>query len=283
MNAIGICKGVILCIAAGCISAQSSHAQEENPAEPVREVVVEEVPAERVRFEVAPMVRLAPARVVIQDGKQRNEAALESLYKHMSYLVKRELGILFRVCELSDEEKQLMREQTAAKIPETHDILIPLNDDGEFQVSENIVANCDDGNSLNANPFTRASSLVVSVAKKVLPAEKVKQYQDEIAAQQKKQREAVVAVIVVHLDSKLFLTDEQFEKITEKLVSRWLKATDVNPEAYLMDSQYLPNVPINLIEPELDERQVEIWRTIHRVNFPLQVSLEQELVGDWDE
>jgi hypothetical protein len=279
----------------------SCSAQDELPvAKPlpdgvVPEVVVVEDVVERVMVDVlpqqavpaVPLMRLRAARAIDQGAGDARDAALENLYRLMRRLVKRELGILYRVCDLTDAEKMALEKETEAKIAGTHDILIPLNDDNfdrGFISSDSVVANCDDGNSLNANPYTRASSLVMSAAKETLPPEKVQLYKDELAAQQRLHREAVVGTVVCQLDNRLFLSDEQSKKITEKLISRWSKADDVNAEAYFSNPQYLPNVPIALIEPELDSRQASIWRTIHRVNFPLQIaSMVEDEEGDGDE
>lgn len=282
-------------LALPCLAQDEPPVAKPLPDDEVPEVIVVEEVGERVMIDVlprqvvpaVPMMRLRAAQVGDQGEAEERNAALENLYRLMRRLVKRELGVLYRVCDLTDAEKVAMEKGTEAKIAGTHDILIPLNDDNfdvGFVSGERIVANCDDGNSLNTNPYTRASVLVMSVAKEVLPPEKAQLYKDELAAQQRVHREAIVGTVVCQLDNRLFLSDEQSQKITEKLISRWSKADDVYAEAYFSNPQYLPNVPVALIEPELDSRQAAIWRTIHRVNFPLQItSMAEDEEGDGDE
>ena len=105
-------------------------------------------------------------------------------------------------------------------------------------------------------------------------------YRQEVEARHQAQLDASVGMMVVHIDSELLLTPDQYREISETLRGKWQDSWSRGPRLF-MYPQYAYMPPANLLNPHLTERQRNVWSkrpNSTTVNFGWQMELGLQ---DW--
>jgi glucose-6-phosphate 1-dehydrogenase len=89
-------------------------------------------------------------------------------------------------------------------------------------------------------------------------------------------REANVLVVVSLLDEPLALSAEQRQQLTETLREQWEAAELFAAEHYLMNQEYVPNLPARLLKDVLTAEQRRVWNSLQQVTFTMQISPPQQ-------
>lgn len=120
-------------------------------------------------------------------------------------------------------------------------------------------------------PQTRdyfADALLQAACANLTPRQ-VARYVAEVESRKAYRTDAVFKGAVAVLDYRLYLTPEQREKIEAKLRAEWKDPPEPEALQYYFNqpNSYVPNFPANLVEPELDDDQKLVYKSIQKVSF----------------
>lgn len=238
--------------------------------EPAEEVVVAE--EEEVVMEVA-AAGFAPAP---------NPA---DIIDQLRPLMNIELGFLKRVCDPTDEQKRKIAAAAEECLQGMNDIVGAKRNNpfgGDLGGGGGaVVVMAANGQQLNENPFTRIRRDLREAVRPLLSEQQFEEYVTEAEKRERFQREAVVGITIELIDRHLVLSDDQRAKVMERLLENWQGAENLAIETYVHNPQYVPPVPEALVQRELNDAQLRVWKSLSKAQFPFQ--LPDGLQGVWDE
>lgn len=101
----------------------------------------------------------------------------------------------------------------------------------------------------------------------ILTREQLAAFQEQAAHRASALKKASILVVVAQLDTALYLTREQREKITQTIDASWQD----DWESWIMIGQYggryLPMMPDKLVTPHINDQQKTVWRGMQKVNL----------------
>lgn len=113
-----------------------------------------------------------------------------------------------------------------------------------------------------------------------MPVEVSERYGEEVEARHRARLDASVGMMVVHIDSELLLTPDQYQAISETLRERWQDSWSRGPRLFMYPQYaYMPSA--NVLNPHLTQRQRNVWSkrpNSTTVNFGWQMELGLQ---DW--
>lgn len=108
-----------------------------------------------------------------------------------------------------------------------------------------------------------------------MSAEVTERYREEVEARDQAHLDASVGMMLVHIDSELLLTPDQYQAIGAALRERWQAGWSRGPRLFMYPQYaYMPSA--NVLNPHLTERQRSVWGkrpNSTTVNFGWQMEL----------
>ena len=213
---------------------------------------------------IAPMLRLAPAQVVLPPAPGAPAVDLEPLTKQMLQqlrpMFRAELRFLTSACEPSATQRREIAieggralKDAAKKVAEVQQAL----QNGGWR----------GGVIPDARKQLREGMLAAAKAK--LPPEQFARYEAELDKRLKDQRQAIMLNLVASMDKILILSPEQRTKLGDSLLEHWDERVFPSLENVVNyeSNSYFPNIPDQYITPVLGEAQQKAWRGIQKVTF----------------
>lgn len=211
----------------------------------------------------APQQKLAMPAVMIRLGANNPNPAPDFLKP----LINLELSFVKRVCDPTDE--QMTAIVAAAK--EAHEAMANIFAD-QRQANERLGIHREifmgpNNQRMNVNPFKRVREDVAKLLKPLVSEQQYANYTEEANSRDEYERTAAVDTLLEMLDAKLILSPEQQTQLQEKM-----STSDTLPDlhtliVYSSNTQYIPQLPDQLITPILSATQKQIWSSLNRVSI----------------
>ncbi len=229
---------------------------------PVQAEPAKEAPAAKRRVVVAAP---APKAVVLQ---AQNEGMIQQWLVQLRPVMLAELNHIRQVCELTPEQRPAIRTAGETSLREAAEQY------AKYQQSGRVVRG-----QLQTQPSPR-TIIRQGLAKAVegtLSAEQFARYTAEAKARSEQRKRATILGVVARLDGTLSLSLEQRDEIADVLSSRWRD----DWEQWLMvsryGSQYFPQIPNDVLVPQLYSAQRTVWSGVQKINVGFQNSFVQPL------
>lgn len=100
--------------------------------------------------------------------------------------------------------------------------------------------------------------IVLAAAKRFLPEEQAKRYEEELAARKAYRRRGAAEMMTILIDDRLSLSDEQYEKVPAALISKWEPRWSRNLQVFMYDG-YWPVPDSGILDPILTDDQKKLW------------------------
>lgn len=109
-------------------------------------------------------------------------------------------------------------------------------------------------------------------------------YQEAISKRSAVVKKTTIKSVVAQLDSFLYLTREQRDKITQGLENNWQDKWEPWLMIWQYGGNYFPMIPDEHIVPHLNEKQKSVWQGVQKVNPSVWGGGHREQVDDpwWD-
>jgi hypothetical protein len=215
------------------------------------------------RADDVPQQKLALPAIRIQRALNNPNPAPDFLKP----LINLELSFVKRVCDPTDE--QMTAIIAAAK--EAHEAMANILTD-QRQAFENRGIQREifmgpNNQRMNVNPFKRVREDVAKLLKPLVSEQQYASYTEEANSRDEYERAAAVDTLLEMLDAKLLLSPDQQTQLHEKM-----STSDTLPDlhtliVYSSNTQYLPQLPDQLITPILSATQKQIWSSLNRVSI----------------
>jgi hypothetical protein len=117
-----------------------------------------------------------------------------------------------------------------------------------------------------------------------LPAVQWEHFAAEAEARIKRRQDAVVLLLVEHLDNELYLTSEQRDQISRSLADHWQNAWE--GWLQLRHTPNVPSLPADVVMPYLDPDQKQAWEKIPKLQLafnPFSGNIDPADLAWWDE
>lgn len=219
--------------------------------------------------------------VMVVEALGGPDGANADIVEQLRPLVNVELGFIKRVCDPTDEQKQKIAAAVEESLEAMSDIVgAPQGPFGRVG-GRVVMARAANGQELKENPSTRIRRDLAETIRPLLSEQQFADYETELEKRDQFRREAAVSMAVELLDRHLALTDDQRLRITERLLEKWQGAENLSMQTYVNNPQYVPPVPEVVVQPELDDAQMRAWKSLNKVQFPIQLSNNR--AAQWDE
>lgn len=231
----------------------------------------------------------APLRqgAVVLDGPRAeiNKRAREGLAADMWQLSRVELDFARRVATLDATQYEALRERLKQQAGEQNDLLNenradPFGPTVVFAGRSAVIAQTSSGHALDGNPLRRVRKLVGDGLRELAGEEQYQRYQQASASRDAFRRDAHIRVVVALLDQPLALSDTQREKLRGLLDENWESADLFPAENYLLNAEYYPTLPPEVINQVLTVEQRTVWNALQKVSFNFQISKRPAEVND---
>lgn len=219
--------------------------------------------------------------VMVVEALGGPDDANADIVEQLRPLVNVELGFIKRVCDPTDEQKQKIAAAVEESLEAMSDIVgAPQKPFGGFGGGV-VMARAANGQELKENPSTRIRRDLADTIRPLLSEQQFAAYETELEKRDQFRREAAVSMAVELIDRHLALTDDQRLRITERLLEKWQGAENLSMQTYVNNPQYVPPAPEVVVQPELDDAQRRAWKSLNKVQFPIQLS--NTMAAQWDE
>lgn len=257
---------------------------------PLPPVAAQEDQAQVVR----PLIRIQPNRqgaIVFGQAEQQDDPVAErGLAKDLWRLIQVELAFAERILQLDADQLKQLKEALRPASSEQTDLLNernvqgrPVINQGAFQVAAGaapngttVAAQTSSGHALSGNPLQRVNRMVREAIGEIIGQPQQARLEQAQRRRDAFRREANVLVVVSLLDEPLALSAEQRQQLTETLREQWEAAELFAAEHYLMNQEYVPNLPARLLKDVLTTEQRRVWNSLQQVTFTMQISPPQQ-------
>ncbi|TWU17923.1 hypothetical protein Poly21_00750 [Allorhodopirellula heiligendammensis] len=199
-------------------------------------------------------------------------------------LVNLEISFIKRVCEPTDEQMTEIVAAAKQAYEATGDM---VQDPQQAIRVDNRVQIMGPGNEqLKENPYRRVRRDAAKYLQAIVSEEQYDRYQAESKQRDEFERAAVVGTIVALIDDKIAMTEQQRAEMTE-LMTPLKDGFDLQSmQVYIYNPQYLPKIPVSVVNKVFDERQLKAWKSMNSVmmsfttsfNGAQEFSLEEEWI-----
>ena len=131
----------------------------------------------------------------------------------------------------------------------------------------------------DSSPRRSLEDGVAEVVKKHISDEQQETYEKEFNERRAFHVATVVENLVAVIDEKLYLSEEQREKMTADLKENWDDSWGLQLHHFTHMSNYLPNMPADRVVKHLNKEQTARWNSIQKVSFGNDLNQEQQWVG----
>lgn len=199
------------------------------------------------------------------------DGQLDALKKQLKGQLTVELGFIRRTCQPTPEQ----REQILAVAKERLDVVANANQKvqpqrrgGGFIVRNGRIQEREEPLSLRQE--------LKKELRDILEKEQWERYQKEYDQREAFRKEVFVDEVMTSYERHLALTDQQQKEIRESLTKGWKPGGRIAFDTLRHNSQFLPQLPDELVLPFLDEDQQTVYQAAPKLN------LEQQIHGGVD-
>jgi len=142
-------------------------------------------------------------------------------------------------------------------------------------------------NGLGSDQFdlqSRIRQALLASLREGLSAEAWEHFEVEADARVKRRQAAIVSLLVGHIDSVLYLSPEQCERISQAIEQSWQENWD--GWIQMRFSQGVPDLPADLVVPYLEPDQRQVWEKLAKMKCGTHLvsrSVNQAELAWWDE
>jgi cation transport regulator ChaC len=179
--------------------------------------------------------------------------------------VKVEKAFLRRACKLTEEQEKTLESFDQKWIKKN--VKVPGN-----QMVNGVMMGFNEGQSSSGAARKAAFKAISKVMVPLLDAEQKTAFDTEVAARDEFERQVRLDALLLLLDEKLYLREEQREEL-RKVLSKGAVA-NIDPYNYMMNSNYLPTLPDSAIMKVLDAEQKKVYAAIQKVSFGVSEDLQ---------
>jgi hypothetical protein len=203
------------------------------------------------------------------------ELQLEPYLAQYRPVVKTELSFANRVCKFTPEQRKAVIADAKTWLKEY------ASKQAEGQPAQNAGIWMQMGGQAqhDANPRRSLEEGVAKVVKKHVADEQRVIYEEEFNKRREFHVTTVVENLVAVIDEKLYLSEEQRQKMTAELQEHWDESWGLQLQHFTYMSNYLPNMPADRVVKHLNKEQTARWNGIQKVSFGQDLNQEHQWVG----
>jgi hypothetical protein len=224
-------------------------------------------PAERIGDRPVRNGRLAPGQAVnIAPGQAAlNQAAWrQQMLQQLHPLVQIELLFVKRICAPTKDQMRQLKEDLEKYIKDQSDEFIQIQQGRDGRAG-----------SLVSKARALLQEHLTAAVEQRLSRESAARYRSELEKRDANERAVCARSLVAILDRELCLSARQREALRAALTAKWDDAWTQLVEMGVMQGQsYIPSIPDDLIEPQLETAQTEVWQNMQKlgnINWGFQV------------
>lgn len=195
----------------------------------------------------------------------QRDAQVQQYVKLMQPLMWRELEFVRQTCDLTPEQRPKIKAAAETSVKQAaRDMFSPLRPTGR-------------------TPTTAGQMIRSDVAKalaETLTPDQLARYQAEATKRATALKQATVQSVVAQLDTALYLTEEQRDKVTKSLTANWQEEWEQWLKMWQYAGRYFPQVPDQHVTPHLTDEQKILWRGLQKVSVNSWGSQVQRPEGD---
>jgi hypothetical protein len=216
----------------------------------------------------------APANIKVDVVAGNDDANLDPAERQMrdrlQPFLKRELSFAARVCNLDKPQRKKLAEagQEALKKAAYQSTQAQRN------VAQPRIVIFNGGRNMlpaPSNPIKMLQEALLETAKEKLPAEMSQKLADELAKRADYRKHAMIDNLVVILDKKLGLTQQQRTDIANSLAADWDDSWAPQLQIFMFDQDIIPRFPDKCISPHLQPAQKTTWDNLPNKNIQFAV------------
>jgi len=175
-----------------------------------------------------------------------------------------ELVFVKRTCAPTKDQMRQLKEDLAKYVKDQSDEFIQLQQGRDGRAG-----------SLVSKARALLQEHLTAVVKQRLSRESAARYRSELEKREANERAVCARSLVAILDRELCLSTRQREALRAALTAKWDDAWTQLVEMGVMQGQaYIPSIPNDLIEPQLETAQAEVWQNMQKlgnINWGFQV------------
>jgi hypothetical protein len=223
---------------------------------------------------VAPAAKPADEKIKVEvvagDDDAKLDPAEQQMRDRLQPVLKREVAFAARVCKLDKTQRKTLADagQEALKKAAYQSMHAPAQGQQPAFLPPRVVIFNGGRNVVQAqsNPIKLLQDALVDAAKEKLPPKIAKQFAGELAKRAEYRKHAVIDNLVVMLDKKLSLTQEQRSEIAKSLADGWDDSWAPQLQVFMYDQDMFPAIPDNCILPHLQPAQKTLWESLPNRN-----------------
>jgi hypothetical protein len=223
---------------------------------------------------VAPAKHDADADVKVDVIAGNDEAHLDPVEQDMRNklepVLKKELAFATRVCQLDKTQRKTLADAGAEALKKA---AYQYTQAQQHAIQPRIVIFNGGRNVVPAqtNPIKILQDALVAAAAEKLPTEMSKQLADEFTKRAQYRQQAVIDSLVVMLDKKLALTEQQRKEISDSLAANWEDSWAPQLQIFMYEQDMFPPLPDKCIVPHLLPSQKTVWENLPNRNVQFAV------------
>jgi hypothetical protein len=191
-----------------------------------------------------------------QVRRQQLDARVQQYVQLLQPAMWQELDFIRQVCDLTPEQRPQIREAGDIAVKEAAKaILQPQPVRAGVRLSQ---------------PTLGAQTIrdhLHATLKKTLTSEQLERFEAEDAKRTETTKQTILLMVTAQLDSALYLSKEQREKITENLKTNWQRDWEQWITIHQYNGQYFPQVPDQHVVPYLNADQKLVWEGLQKVSI----------------
>jgi hypothetical protein len=197
----------------------------------------------------------------------------QAVFDRLQPILKAELAFAVRVCKLDGDQRKILADagnESAKKIAKdlgaTQQLPrgLVIRGNGKLIINGQVQLAGQAGAGHSARQMLQGAlgeSIQSEFSKGV-----AKNYTDELANRTQSSKQMVVDTLLVMLDKRLILTDEQRGDISKSLMEHFDETWSGSLPTLITNQQYLPNIPDACIVPHLRDSQRAVWQSLPNRN-----------------
>lgn len=205
----------------------------------------------------------APAKD--KDGKPKAPAFIKDL-------INVELSFIKRVADPTDQQMDAIVKAATKALGDMGDIVRDPNNRVVRANQVNVMG--PNGQQLTENPYPRIRKEALEYTKSVLDKSQYQRYESESKSRAEYERDAVIRIAIGIIDDKVVLSDEQRDKLDEKLSTSWKPMDIQQMQTYLHNPQYVPSLPRGLMTGILTRSQLNAWTTANATTMYINIGVQ---------
>jgi hypothetical protein len=221
-------------------------------------------------------IRAGAAPAVVQ-----NEAMVQQCMQQLRPVMIGELEFVRLFCSnLTKEQRTQIKSKALAGLKEAAIVQASLQNGQTLQVAAG--ARTKGSNE----PRAKIRDAIAASLKDTVSEEQWTAYTAAANKRMEKRKHTAIVAFVSRLDHQLYLSAEQRDKIVESISAKWQPQWEKWTQVFsMMQGNYLPMIPDQLVVPHLNDDQKKIWRTIpkndHNVFWHNQQVQDPEIEAWW--